>query len=752
LDFSAFNFVEFAGGMGHEGWAKISGSPVARSASMVAADISAQPVASAHFELRRSDGTLLQLLDLAETPAPTGLPADLAGSPLSKKYFGQLILPDSPFLVYAVGADLNGKPFQRLLPGVIKPRSVKVYAQPLGEVHPGQVTNYAFLVQNYGPAGTFQISVTDERGYVRNVTPKFLKLGTNESKPVSVQIQPPADAEVHTVDGITLSAQNVDNPDAGNSAVVTTKVAPVDPVQLGAVTATPVGGDGDAILEAGENGSMTVQLTNNGGGAVSNISATLATLTPGVEITAGDSSYPDIDPSAAGLNSAPFTFKLSGDIACRQSINFMLLVRHDGSDGPTIYNFTVPTGPPASASGPPTTFSFDGPAATIPQNPVGVNIPIQVSGLTGVASDVKFRLDSLDYPYLGSLEITLTSPQGTSVRLVDQAWDAGSSFRGTLLDDGAASPIRGITYWEMPYTGSYTPVSPLAAFQGENPNGAWVLNVRDPYYYFYYSGVVDKLSLILSTADAGGCEGVTPPSGDAADLSVRQVAEPEPVLSGNQVTFTTTVTNSGPAAANSVQVVNNLPAETTLVSCAATNGGVCGGSGNNRLINFSSIPPNSSATITIVALVKCDLANETVFTDTATANSSTPDSNTANNASTAMVRVSNPAPSISNAYVDKPEIWPPDHKMVDVLVSYDVADNCGPLTNTLSVSSNEPVNGGGDGNTSADWQVVDAHHVRVRAERSGNGDGRTYTITITSTDSANISSTQTVTVRVPKSR
>ena len=54
----------------------------------------------------------------------------------------------------------------------------------------------------------------------------------------------------------------------------------------------------------------------------------------------------------------------------------------------------------------------------------------------------------------------------------------------------------------------------------------------------------------------------------------------------------------------------------------------------------------------------------------------------------------------------------------------------------LTVSSNEAINGSGDGNTSPDWQVVDAHHVQLRAERSGNGNGRIYTLTLTCTDVA----------------
>jgi hypothetical protein len=67
----------------------------------------------------------------------------------------------------------------------------------------------------------------------------------------------------------------------------------------------------------------------------------------------------------------------------------------------------------------------------------------------------------------------------------------------------------------------------------------------------------------------------------------------------------------------------------------------------------------------------------------------------------------------------------------------------------LSISSNEPLDGVGNGHTSPDWQVIDAHHVKLRAERSGSGNGRIYTVTITCKDSQGNSSRQSVTVTVP---
>ncbi|MFN2511909.1 MAG: choice-of-anchor X domain-containing protein [Pyrinomonadaceae bacterium] len=237
-----------------------------------------------------------------------------------------------------------------------------------------------------------------------------------------------------------------------------------------------------------------------------------------------------------------------------------------------------------------------------------------------------------------------------------------------------------------------------------------------------------------------------------ADVSVTQIASPNPVLTGSEVTYTTTVTNLGPGTAESLTVTDNLPANTTFVSCDATGGAICGGAGNARFVTINSLAAGASINITLVATVECSLADGTTISNTATATSSTPDLSLDNNSTTASVLASNPPPVISGASVDIPVLWPPNHQMVDVTVSYDVTDNCGATTTKLNVTRNEPVDGDGDGDTSPDWEVVDGHHVRLRAERSGNGDGRIYTITITATDSAGGSSTQTVTVTVPHNR
>lgn len=109
---------------------------------------------------------------------------------------------------------------------------------------------------------------------------------------------------------------------------------------------------------------------------------------------------------------------------------------------------------------------------------------------------------------------------------------------------------------------------------------------------------------------------------------------------------------------------------------------------------------------------------------------------------------------ISGVSVSTSSLWPANHKMVSVTVNYDLQNVCtvDPVTATLSVTSNEPINGLGDGDTAPDWIIVDGHHLQLRAERSGTGNGRVYTITITATDSRGNTAAQTVNVTVPKSQ
>ena len=217
-----------------------------------------------------------------------------------------------------------------------------------------------------------------------------------------------------------------------------------------------------------------------------------------------------------------------------------------------------------------------------------------------------------------------------------------------------------------------------------------------------------------------------PPS---ADLAVSIVADAATAAAGSSVTYTVTVTNNGGSPAQNVIVSANLTTTT-----------------------FASMPAGAVETFTFTALVGCDVANATTVVSTASVTSDTADPVAANNSAAASVVITNAPPTLSGITTSTTMLWPANHKMVDVVVGYTAADQCGVVVTGLSVTSNEPINGAGDGNTAPDWEVVDANLVRLRAERAGGGAGRIYTVTITATDAAGQATQSSVAITVPHSR
>ncbi|MFD0693940.1 OmpL47-type beta-barrel domain-containing protein [Paenibacillus sp. GCM10027628] len=106
--------------------------------------------------------------------------------------------------------------------------------------------------------------------------------------------------------------------------------------------------------------------------------------------------------------------------------------------------------------------------------------------------------------------------------------------------------------------------------------------------------------------------------------------------------------------------------------------------------------------------------------------------------------------------VDKPVIGPPNHKMVPIHVTINADDSASGIAKVelVSITSNEPDNGSGDGNTVQDIQNAEFGtndtDFSLRAERSGNGSGRVYTITYKATDHAGLETVGSVQVRVEK--
>jgi len=118
------------------------------------------------------------------------------------------------------------------------------------------------------------------------------------------------------------------------------------------------------------------------------------------------------------------------------------------------------------------TYSF-GSAFAIPFQTAFVSKTVTVPASTGIISDVNVSVN-VTHERFSDLEIQIVSPEGTVVKLYDQNCDIVNS---TLLlgydDSGVALDCSKTTSQIV------LPIEALTAFNGQNPQGAWIFQVRD---------------------------------------------------------------------------------------------------------------------------------------------------------------------------------------------------------------------------------------------------------------------------------
>lgn len=121
--------------------------------------------------------------------------------------------------------------------------------------------------------------------------------------------------------------------------------------------------------------------------------------------------------------------------------------------------------------------------------------------------------------------------------------------------------------------------------------------------------------------------------------------------------------------------------------------------------------------------------------------------------SSTVTVVDTTGPEVSCA-VTTPVLWPPNHGMVDVGLTFAATEICdaAPLAIGVTVLSDEhPAHEAGSGGSQhcPDATVEADGTVLLRAERSGSGDGRVYTIEVSATDSCGNVGVCQVAVEVP---
>ncbi len=484
----------------------------------------------------------------------------------------------------------------------------------------------------------------------------------------------------------------------------------VDAAPPATITAESCAPPNNAI-DPEETVTVELPLRNNGDGSTTNL---VATLQPGGGITpqSGPQNYGVLSPLDPNPTSRPFTFVAQG--SCGSTVTATLQLQ-DGATNLGTTTFTFVLGSTVT-----NVATFSNPASiTILDTPrIGGIAPsapypstINVAGVVGTVSKVTATLKGLSHTFPADVDILLVGPGGQKLLLMSDAGGGTDAVNTTITFDDTAAANIGATVVSGTFRptnlGAAADVFPapapagpnpnpqlLSVFNGVNPNGTWSLFVVD---------------------DVGGDAGSI---AQGWELSITTQA---PVCCDSPCTLTC------PADI----VVSNDPGQCGAnVDFSADVDGSCG------VVSYSHQPgsffPVGTTTVTVTS-TRADFTTQSCTFEV-----------TVNDTE---------GPVISGAGASPSSLWPPNHKMVNVTVNYTATDNCTPsgsiVCQIISVTSNEPIDGLGDGDTAPDWEIVNNQLVRLRAERSGTGTGRVYTITIRCTDGAGNNTFKTVTVTVP---
>ena len=135
----------------------------------------------------------------------------------------------------------------------------------------------------------------------------------------------------------------------------------------------------------------------------------------------------------------------------------------------------------------------------------------------------------------------------------------------------------------------------------------------------------------------------------SADLSITKTDSPDPVVAGNNVSYTIAVTNNGPSVAQAVTVLDNLPAGLSFISATPSVG-----SWSSPNWTVGSLASGTTVNMVIVASVNTNVAQGTTLSNTATVSSTTPDPNPGNNTDTEPTTV-NAVADLSITKTDSPD-------------------------------------------------------------------------------------------------
>lgn len=397
----------------------------------------------------------------------------------------------------------------------------------------------------------------------------------------------------------------------------------------------------NGAVDDGETVSLSVALKNTGTADTTNLLVTLL-ATNGVLTPSGPQNYEILSTNGTAV-SRVFTFTANG--ACGETIRPVLVLQEGTNDLGTL-TLNLPIGLTTVVT---STFTNAMPIV-IPESGKASVYPstIAVSGLTGTVTKVTATLRGYSHSWPDDVDVLLVGPGGQKVMLLSDC-GGGNARDGVMLsfDDNAAAVVPDSAV--IP-AGTYKPTNydttsdnlpapapgapfggALSAFNGQNPNGNWMLFVQDD-GSLDSGSITQGWTLSLTISNLTCCSS----AGNMADLRILEAAPITNAMVGSNVIIAVTITNQGPDPAGFVMVTNWLPSGLSFVS-ASVSQGICSHVADAVVSSLGLLTNGASATL-MIQTVAVAAGN---FTNYSSVGSLTPDLQLDDNLRALMIVASN---------------------------------------------------------------------------------------------------------------
>jgi uncharacterized repeat protein (TIGR01451 family) len=480
------------------------------------------------------------------------------------------------------------------------------------------------------PAGVTFVSATGPRGFgctgTTTITCPLGSMINGQTITITIVVTVTQSGTVNNTATIT-SAENDPNP-ANNSATASTTVSSptsavvrITPASASVNPNGSVGQDVQAALSGVTLGNWTINATYDP--AVLQVTGCQPQNGSACDTAFAANTVRITGTSAGGLNGtvtlASITFTAIGQGGASSAIT------------PTVVTFTNPSANPI------TTSTQNGQVSITP--PSGVNLALTMTDSPDPVQAGQTLTYSLTVRNNGTSTATNTVVTDTLPAGVTFASASAGSGRGAVScphSNGTVSCALG-SLAPNASIGITITVNVQSGATGTLNNSATAGSAEAD------TNSADNTATTSTTI--GGGSTPCPRGGCAVDLVLTQTDSPDPVQTGQNLTYTLTVQNTGTAPASNVVVTDTLPGGVTFVSATASQGSCAGTS--TVTCNLGSLAGGATATVTIVVQ---PTANGTL-SNTAQVSMTETDPTPANNTATATATVggSNPPSGVDLA-------------------------------------------------------------------------------------------------------